>query len=84
MPEKPAPTPNPAPTPTFRKGNLIKVNKEKFLRSLEAASSDQFTPEYVFEGPGELLAIKEDYAQIRWRRPVPDSWLRLDQLENFN
>ncbi|MDP4682741.1 MAG: NAD(P)H-quinone oxidoreductase subunit O, partial [Cyanobium sp. MAG_255] len=24
-----------------------------------------------------------DYAQLRWRRPVPDVWLRLDQLEAF-
>jgi hypothetical protein len=25
--------------------------------------------------------VKGDYAQLRWRRPVPDVWLRLDQLE---
>ncbi|MBM5797428.1 MAG: NAD(P)H-quinone oxidoreductase, partial [Cyanobacteria bacterium K_Offshore_0m_m2_072] len=22
-------------------------------------------------------------AQLRWRRPVPDVWLRLDQLEAY-
>ena len=39
---------------------------------------------YLIEGPGEILAIKGDYAQLRWRRPVPDVWLRLDQLEAFS
>jgi hypothetical protein len=27
--------------------------------------------------------VKGDYAQLRYRRPVPDVWLRLDQLEVF-
>ena len=35
----------------------------------------------LFEGPGEILTVKGDYGQIRWRRPVPDVWLRVDQLE---
>lgn len=38
-------------------------------------------PDYLFEGPGEVLALNGDFAQLRWRRPVPDVWLRLDQLE---
>ena len=38
----------------------------------------------VVEGPGEILAIKGEYAQLRWRRPVPDVWLRLDQLEPWS
>jgi hypothetical protein len=29
------------------------------------------------------VALKGDYAQLRWRLPVPDVWLRLDQLEAF-
>jgi len=40
-------------------------------------------PNYVFEGPGEILAVKEEYAQVRWRRPVPDVWLKLDQLKEY-
>jgi len=39
-------------------------------------------PDYIFEGPAEVLVIKGDYAQLRFRRPVPDVWLRADQLEN--
>ncbi len=31
----------------------------------------------------EVLATRGDYAQLRFRRPVPDIWLRLDQLEAF-
>ena len=69
-----------APAP-LKKGSLVRVSKAAYLGSTEAASSDPEPPEYIFEGPGEILALKGDYAQLRWRRPVPDVWLRLDQLE---
>ena len=58
----------------------MRVNKAAYSGSLEANASDAL-PGYLAEGPGEILAIKGDYAQLRWRRPVPDVWLRLDQLE---
>ena len=32
----------------------------------------------------KILAIRGDHAQLRWRRPVPDVWLRLDQLEAWS
>jgi hypothetical protein len=72
VPEKPAP---------LKKGSLVRLKAEAYLGSLEAAASDVELPAYVLEGPGEILAVKGDYAQLRWRRPVPDVWLRLDQLE---
>ena len=65
----------------FRKGDLIRVNREAYENSLESQASDQELPDYIFEGPGELLLVKDDYCQVRWRRPVPDVWLRTDQLE---
>lgn len=65
---------------SLRKGALVKVDRQGYLNSLESKASDQCPPEYIFEGPGELLAIQGDYAQVRWRRPVPDVWLRMDQL----
>ena len=65
----------------FRKGDLIRVNREAFQNSLEANASDKNLPDYIFEGPGEVLIIQGDYCQVRWRRPVPDVWLRIDQLE---
>ena len=73
-----AATPAPA-----KKGSLVRVNRERFQGSMEAGASDSQAPDSIFEGPGEVLQLKGDYAQLRWRRPVPDVWLRLDQLELF-
>ena len=53
------------------------------VKSVEALASDKDLPSYVFEGPGEILSIKEEYAQVRWRRPVPDVWFKLDQLKEY-
>ena len=64
----------------FRKGDLVKVDREKYSNSLESKASDTNLPEYIFQGPGEVLLIKGEYCQVRWRRPVPDVWMRLDQL----
>ena len=88
MAETPAPDAdskaNPAPSPAapapLKKGSLVRVSKAAYLGSLEAQASDPVPPDYMLEGPGEILAVKGDYAQLRWNRPVPDSWLRLDQL----
>jgi hypothetical protein len=73
-----APAAAPAP---IKKGSLVRVNRQRYQGSLEAGASDVQPPDYIFEGPGEVLLVKADYAQLRWRRPVPDVWLRLDQLE---
>jgi len=66
--------------PAIKKGSLVQVNRAAYLGSLEAAASDAQAPAYLFEGPAEVLITKGDYAQLRFRRPVPDVWLRLDQL----
>jgi hypothetical protein len=70
----------PAAAPV-KKGTLVKVNRQAYQDSLEATASDPLPPAYLFEGPGEVLALKGDHAQVHWNRPVPDVWLRLDQLE---
>ena len=67
----------------LKKGNLVFVDKSIYGKSLEALASDKDLPSYVFEGPGEILGIKEEYAQVRWRRPVPDVWFKLDQLKEY-
>ena len=72
-----------APRASLKKGALVRLRRSAYEGSLEARASDAELPAYVLEGPGEILAIKGDYAQLRWRRPVPDVWLRLDQLEAF-
>lgn len=72
-----------APAPALKKGSLVRLNRTAYSGSVEARASDALVPDYVLEGPGEILAIKGDHAQLRWRRPVPDVWLRLDQLEAY-
>ncbi len=64
----------------FRKGDLVKVDREKYINSLESKASDENLPEYIFEGPGEILLIKGDYCQVRWRRPVPDVWINSNNI----
>jgi hypothetical protein len=76
-----APAPAPAP---IKKGSLVRVNRQRYQGSVEAGASDAQAPDYIFEGPGEVLLVRGDYAQLRWRRPVPDVWLRLDQLETYS
>ena len=71
------------PKKLLKKGSLVYVDKAIYTKSLEALASDSDLPNYVFQGPGEVLVIKEDYAQVRWRRPVPDVWFKLDQLKEY-
>ena len=79
--ESGAAAPAKAKPAALRKGALVKVKKAAYSASLEAGASDPTAPDYIFEGPGELLVVKGDYGQVRWNRPVPDVWLRMDQLE---
>ena len=67
----------------LRKGDLVKVDRKKYLNSLEAQASDINLPEYIFEGPGEILLIKGDYCHIRWRRPVPDVWINTNHILSY-
>ena len=67
----------------LKKGSLVVLDREKYRNSVESLASDIELPSYVFEGPGEILGIKEDYAQVRWRRPVPDVWFKLEQLKEY-
>ena len=64
----------------LRKGDLVKVEREKYLNSMESKASDENLPEYIFQGPGEILLIKDNYCQVRWRRPVPDAWIKSEHL----
>ena len=69
-----------APSKPFRKGALVQVNRKAYLKSSQSLSSDPSPPQYIFEGPGEVLLIKGDFCQVRWRKPVPDVWLKADLL----
>jgi len=67
----------------LKKGDLVKVERDKYLNSLESKASDEDLPEYIFQGPGEVLLIKGDYCQVRWRRPVPDVWIKSDHIVSY-
>ena len=67
----------------FRKGDLVKVDRVKYLNGLESKASDTNLPEYIFQGPGEVLLIKGEYCQVRWRRPVPDVWIDSDHIVSY-
>ena len=71
------------PKKPLKKGSLVFVDRGNFVKSIEALASDNDLPNYVFEGPGEILLVKDEYAQVRWRRPVPDVWFQLDQLKEY-
>ena len=71
------------PKKPLKKGSLVFVDSDVYSKSVESLSSDRDLPNYIFEGPGEILAIKEEYAQVRWRKPVPDVWFKLDQLKEY-
>ena len=67
----------------LKKGSLVFVDRENYTKSIESQASDYDLPNYIFEGPGEILSVNDEYAQVRWRKPVPDVWLKLDQLKEY-
>lgn len=66
---------------SVKKGSRVRLVRETFEQSVEAQASDRRLPPYVFEGTGEVLEIRGDYAQVQFRVPTPNVWLRVDQLE---
>ena len=71
------------PKKPLKKGSLVFIDRSIYDKSVEALASDQDLPSYIFEGPGEILSKKEEYAQVRWRRPVPDVWFKLEQIKEY-
>lgn len=68
-----------------KKGEMVRVVREKLENSLEAQASDVRFPSYIYESQGEIMDIKGDYAFVKFGKvPTPNIWLRLDQLENFS
>lgn len=67
-----------------KKGEMVRVIREKLENSLEAKASDPRFPNYIFESEGEVVDIKGDYAFVKFGLvPTPNIWLRQDQLESF-
>ncbi len=67
-----------------KRGDTVRVVRDRLENSLEAQASDTRFPSYLFETEGEILDIKGDYALLKFGKvPTPNMWLRLDQLEEF-
>ncbi|MEO1401037.1 MAG: NAD(P)H-quinone oxidoreductase subunit O [Cyanobacteria bacterium J06635_1] len=68
-----------------KKGDFVRVVKEKLENSVEATASDRRFPPYIFKSQGEILETRDDYALVKFGKvPTPNIWLRLDQLEKFS
>ncbi|MGJ3245814.1 MAG: NAD(P)H-quinone oxidoreductase subunit O [Elainellaceae cyanobacterium] len=68
-----------------KKGDIVRVVREKLENSLEAQASDSRFPSYIFESKGEILDTREDdYMLVKFGLvPTPAIWLRADQLEKY-
>ena len=67
-----------------KRGDTVRVVRDRLENSLEAQASDTRFPSYLFETKGEIVDIKGDYALLKFGKvPTPNMWLRLDQLEEF-
>ncbi|WP_126147380.1 NAD(P)H-quinone oxidoreductase subunit O [Synechococcus elongatus] len=66
----------------LKKGSLVRAIAEQLQGSVELLASDGRIPSYVLETNGEILDIKGDYALVRFSRPTPNVWVRLDQLQS--
>ncbi|BAS55135.1 MULTISPECIES: NAD(P)H-quinone oxidoreductase subunit O [Leptolyngbya] len=68
----------------IKKGEMVRVVREKLENSVEAKASDPRFPSYIFETQGEVVDLKGDYAFVKFGKvPTPNIWLRQDQLESF-
>jgi len=52
------------PKKPLKKGSLVFVDKENYIKSIEALASDDDLPNYVFEGPGEMNMLRFDGADL--------------------
>ncbi|RAM51199.1 MAG: NAD(P)H-quinone oxidoreductase [Hapalosiphonaceae cyanobacterium JJU2] len=67
-----------------KRGDMVRVIREKLENSVEAKASDTRFPDYLFDSKGEIVDLKGDYAFVKFGEvPTPNIWLRLDQLEEF-
>ena len=68
-----------------KRGDFVRVIREKLENSLEAKASDPRLPNYLFETKGEVVEVNGDYAWVKFgTTPTPNIWLRQDQLETVD
>ncbi len=66
---------------SIKKGKKVRLIREKFENSVEALASDRRLPDYLFDGTGEVVEVRGEYAQIQFQVPTPNVWLPVEQLE---
>jgi hypothetical protein len=67
-----------------KKGDMVRVIREKLENSLEAKASDSRLPPYLFNTKGEVVDLKGDYALVKFGQvATPNIWLNLEQLEEY-
>lgn len=67
-----------------KRGDLVRVVREKLENSLEAKANDNRFPPYIFETKGEVVDARGEYVQVKFGyMPAPNFWLRNDQLEKW-
>ncbi len=68
--------------PAIKRGAMVRAIPQQMENSVEAQASDPFMPTYIYTTDGEVLDVKDEYAQVKFGSvPTPAVWLRLDQLE---
>ncbi|MEM9567633.1 MAG: NAD(P)H-quinone oxidoreductase subunit O [Cyanobacteria bacterium P01_E01_bin.34] len=71
--------------PAIKRGAMVRAIPQKMENSVEAQASDPFMPTYIYTTDGEVLDVKDEYAQVKFGSvPTPAVWLRLDQLEEVD
>ncbi|XP_024529704.1 NAD(P)H-quinone oxidoreductase subunit O, chloroplastic-like [Selaginella moellendorffii] len=77
------------PKPSMKKGQIVRVDKEKYLNSINYLSVGHPTYykglDYIYEDRGEILDIRQfetgEYALIAWAGiPTSPAWLPTDML----
>eukprot|EP00475_Leptophrys_vorax_P015637 TRINITY_DN21940_c0_g1_i2.p1 TRINITY_DN21940_c0_g1~~TRINITY_DN21940_c0_g1_i2.p1 ORF type:complete len:150 (-),score=7.33 TRINITY_DN21940_c0_g1_i2:417-866(-) len=79
----------PPAAPALAKGNIVRVDKEKYINSVEFMAVDHpkyFTGlDYIYQNRGEVLDLKDfggkQFALLSWPGvPTPPAWLPVDML----
>ena len=60
------------PKKPLKKGSLVFVDRENYINSIEALASDDDLPNYVFEGPGEILSVKDAVSYTHLTLPTKE------------
>lgn len=65
-----------------KRGDIVRVVRDKLENSVEAQASDPRFPPYLFDTKGEVMEAKGEYVYVKFGYvPTPGFWLRSDQLE---